>query len=179
MDYGKPQEWVLSSASHASNLTLQARPQMIGLPRKMHLAPRASAFNTSLPVRTPPSMYTSIFPLTAATTSLRASIWKWNIHTALDIPMLFLKRSWDECSSQSWIGPGNSSKGQDLYISISNCAFIQGNSGSCSQGLQTPEDQKLVFPELQETPVFYTVQGSRPHLEPGIRIPEEMVLSWL
>lgn len=57
-------------------LTLQARPHRIGLPRKTHFAPRARAFSTSLPVRTPPSRYTSSRPCTAATTSGKASTCK-------------------------------------------------------------------------------------------------------
>ena len=38
------------------------------------LAPIARAFSTSVPCLTPPSMYTSTLPLTAQTTSRRASI---------------------------------------------------------------------------------------------------------
>ena len=55
-------------------LTCEAKPQMIGLPTNTALAPRARAFRTSVPFRTPPSRKTSTFPSTASTISGRTSI---------------------------------------------------------------------------------------------------------
>jgi len=51
---------------------------MAGRPMNTALAPRASAFSTSVPVRTPPSMYTSQRPSTACTISLSTSIYTVN-----------------------------------------------------------------------------------------------------
>ena len=56
------------------SLTLYASPQRTGLPTKTALAPMASAFSTSVPCLTPPSMNTSTLPPTACTTSGRTSI---------------------------------------------------------------------------------------------------------
>src|SRR2546425_4695046 len=50
-----------------------ASAQRYGRPTSTALAPRARALRTSLPRRTPPSISTSILPLTASTTSGRAS----------------------------------------------------------------------------------------------------------
>lgn len=57
-----------------SPVTWEAKPQMIGLPTNTALAPRARAFRTSVPFRTPPSRKTSTFPSTASTISGRTSI---------------------------------------------------------------------------------------------------------
>lgn len=62
---GVPSGWF-----HFSTLTLQAKTPQDGSPTKNALSPRARAFSTSLPVRIPPSRYTSTFPFTAATTAL-------------------------------------------------------------------------------------------------------------
>lgn len=55
-------------------ITWKAKPQMMGLPTKTALAPRARALRTSVPFLTPPSRKTSTFPSTASTISGRTSI---------------------------------------------------------------------------------------------------------
>lgn len=53
---------------------LYAIPQSTGQPINTVFAPRAKAFKTSVPLSTPPSKYTSIFPSTALTHSSSTSI---------------------------------------------------------------------------------------------------------
>lgn len=55
-------------------LTSQASAHRMGRPTNTAFAPRARAFSTSVPVRTPPSRKTSTFPSTASTISGKTSI---------------------------------------------------------------------------------------------------------
>ncbi|OMH79259.1 hypothetical protein AX774_g7333 [Zancudomyces culisetae] len=63
-----------SSIAHTPSSPLYARPHSTGRPTNTAFAPSASALNTSVPLRTPPSISTGIFPSTASTTSATASI---------------------------------------------------------------------------------------------------------
>ena len=128
MSGGTNENWYFPVGFHVTTLTLQARPHRMGLPTKTHLAPRARAFSTSLPVRIPPSRYTSTFPFTVATTSVRASIWKQETSVARRTSLWTLRESpvsGDSTAPRVWLAPGGLSWGNASWCHAWGCRCCQ------------------------------------------------------